>query len=251
MKPVLFTINVGDVLSDNARRSFLAACNRWGFSYLEVTGSSRFHVVGAGKTAHPCFTKFEVFAELQVPSFYVDADVLIPASFESSPLEQFDGEVGVYGVLDAQSHYTEAQRNDISVHVHEVHYDLVHQCMSGPGADRRLSKAEYMRWPINGGVLVCPSPSNRVSAVFRDMMSGAGKAIQQLGTVNNGHIEQAFLNYALESHGIRGTIPECWNRIAPPTTGRVPRACLHFTGPDYLTPETRRQVVKSFDWASL
>src|ERR1043166_1236930 len=87
------TLNIGDYLCENARQSFLAATERWGGDYVEVTASFREYL-------NPCFTKPTLFQRLYCYEriAYFDADMLIRGD-APNPFRLFRGN-GLYAVKD-------------------------------------------------------------------------------------------------------------------------------------------------------
>lgn len=68
----LFTVNIGNVLNETYRESFVAACKRWGCDFVEVTDCSAEHPFASFEKYYRTiqFGKYEYF-------IYLDPDCLI------------------------------------------------------------------------------------------------------------------------------------------------------------------------------
>ena len=222
---LLFTLNIGGVLTPNARQSIASAADRWGCEYLEVKDL-------AWKDCHPCATKLMFLAERAQPwkrIIYMDADMLV-RSDAPSPLDSVPDHL-VGGVCDYQSHYDEKLRLHIEDAVHRNHFAHLKEA----GAD--FNADDLAKRPFNGGFLVC---SNHHAWIFER----ACKTLRRNPSLD-GHVEQLCLNHALYESGMKHEMDNCWNRIAPDVNKPMADYIYHFTGSGF---GEKRNAIKTFRW---
>lgn len=187
----LFTVNIGGVLHEHARQSFLAAAQRWGAAYVEVTEATRQHPV-----RQPATLKLAAFAYTTSEAvFIVDADAVISARCPD-PFQTFPADL--LSVVD------------LTTRVDPL------------GAIQRYAEGEWRQvtaqplggWPyFNSGVMLAWRGAHQ--AVFR----------QAYDLVQRQHpplvwAEQTPLNYVCRD----GDVPLClinetWNFMRPETLG--------------------------------
>jgi hypothetical protein len=132
---ILCTINIGRFLRPNVRRSFLAACERWGCEYFEIDEIQTPYTHFIDIKHDLC--NFEQLQGKRV--LYIDADAVIredcPDPWQWVPEGYFAGVQNDQGALDQTSHYN--------------------QFMAWENMAEFLSpKPPYVGWGINGGLFM-------------------------------------------------------------------------------------------------
>ena len=217
MRCLLFTVNIagpGTSLCDNARNSFLAACNRWKFDYLEIASPLR-------EGYYPSYQKLFFLAEQ--PSYetvmYVDADVLI-RSDTPSPVIAF--EEGLHLVSDLQEHQPAEARAWVRQQVHANYYEKL-----PPSEKEALSLDSFLRSVRNAGVII------QRGQAAKNVFSSTARRVPPPGTdlAGDGHYEQFILNFEIARNpDCAKMAPNCWNCIAPCLDGPMDAFVYHFTG---------------------
>ncbi len=224
-KRAVVTINVGEVLCPNARRSFEAAAARWKADYVELTGPF------TPDTPGPTFLKLEMFRRCAADrAFYIDgSDAIIrsdaPSPFDLCPPTHLgavrngpDRSPGVEDIRDQQ----------------EIEWALFNHCLG-----TRHVCASY----FNAGVLVL----TRVT--HAGLLDRARRLVEQLSEPRRliRWQDQTFLNYGAVELGVPilmmgGT----WNYTHPECLGHwdgMERWVYHFAG----SPD-RQTILPSLDW---
>jgi Flp pilus assembly protein TadD len=235
-KFAVMTINVGDVLTENARQSFKAAAERWRAEYVELTAQPDAPAprpeTGATAVAAK-FEKFELFDRCQADRiFYIDgADAIVrsdaPTPFEICPPD----EVGaVLNTAPAGILY----RERIIACQQELEWRLFNSLQG-----RERACPDY----FNTGVLVLTRASHagmlQRARQLREALVSAGLATLW--------IDQTPLNYAAAELGIPICLmDETWNYMCPENFGHwrhMERLVYHFAGSFGL-----RGILHSLNW---
>ena len=226
----LFTINVNDILTANARASFMAAGRRWGCDFLECRATRI-------PELHPSFNKIFVATELRRYSQVccIDADMVVRGD-TPSPFACFSEHTCFYAAPDLQPQTRDAH-DRIRQHVHLPHYQELESRL-GMGVDRE----RFLANPVNSGFMVF-DPSFMTE--FFDLLIACLPH-----RCPNGLVEQALINYLLVArYGAQlRVIGVEWNYLNPPEqAGQQPMLAwiYHFTGWGY---EPHRERVATCDW---
>ncbi len=204
MKECLYTVNVGNVLCDNSRSSFIDAAQRWGCDYMEIIQPYGQH--------HPCCAKAAGALKLKAYDnlMYVDADMLIsqlcPNPFSLVPSNCMA--VVMDGQEQSKSQWWEE----------EVYRKPLEVCRNETGWDWHGSIGTF----FNTGMMLF---SNSYAA--REMFEAV---IRKLPENSTPHEEQAMINLCAWLRGSPVFLPLIWNYIVPPS-GPHPGAFInHFAG---------------------
>jgi hypothetical protein len=235
-KFAVMTINVGDVLTENARQSFKSAAARWRAEYVELTAqpdASAPRPKTAATNVAAKFEKFELFDRCQADRvFYIDgADAIVrsdaPSPFEICPPD----EVGaVLNTAPAGIPY----RERIIACQQELEWRLFDSLRGRQGAC-----PDY----FNTGVLVLTRAYHagmlQRARQLREALVSAGLATLW--------IDQTPLNYAAAELGIPICVmDETWNYMCPENFGHwrnMERLVYHFAGSFGL-----RGILQSLNW---
>jgi hypothetical protein len=187
----LLTVNIGGVLCEHARQSLVAAAERWGAAYVEVTEATRRHPV-----RQPATLKLAAFAYTTSEAvFIVDADAVIsarcPNPFQTLPAD-------LLSVVD------------LTPRVDPVGAILRH----AEGEWKKVSAQPLGGWPyFNSGVMLAWREAHE--AVFRQAYDLAQRQHPPLVWA-----EQTPLNYACQNSKVTlCLIDERWNYMRPQTLG--------------------------------
>ncbi len=223
MRLALATVNFGSVLCENTRDSFMAAADRWGASYVEITPEN------SDPSAHPFWVKLRLFEFTDADRvFYLDgADSLIrhdaPSPFEVCP-------PSMLGVV----------RNS-----HDAFPDYVQTVMredeDWAAINEALARSVPMRIPyFNAGMLV----------LTRSEHARLLSAAHKLGTELAGRLtwhDQPVLNYMAQELSVPLLLMDrTWNYMHPQRIGQwrwMQYYVYHFAG----RPE-RHSVLPLLPW---
>jgi len=226
----LVTINVNDVLTDNARASFVSASRRWGCDFLECRNTRN-------PELHPSFNKILVATELKRYNQVccLDADMVVRGD-TPSPFAYFPERSCFYGAPDLQPQ-TREFHEQIRQYIHLPYY-REWESRLGMGVDWE----RFLANPINTGFMVYDP---KIMAEFFDTLVACLPH-----RCSNSLVEQALINYLLLArYGERlRLLSNDWNYLNPPEQqGQLPMLAwiYHFTGWGYLAHKHR---VKTCDW---
>jgi hypothetical protein len=232
----LVTLNIGNVLTDNARESMLVAARRWGCGFYEITQNR----VGSG---HVCFNKYWGISDLRNDPqvgrvFYLDADVLI-RNDAPNPFDTFPDFDGVYAVLDAQylrpKDDVDAWRNEIVA----PFLRQVHAACFWPMVNLAHDIATAQDWFVGAGAFIL-HPDSPIDVIGQMVFDTPDETV-------HGWYEQALWNYILR-HGAKVVLMNpTWDRVQPDvSTGKMQDYVYHFTGPrDHAK---LKALVATYDW---
>ena len=220
----LVTINVGEVLCPNARRSFEAAAARWKADYVELNGPC------TPDAPSPNLLKFELFRLCAADrAFYIDGGDAIIRSDAPSPF-------------------------DLCPPTHLAPSATIR-------TERPTSRSSAISRKSNGAVQPLPGHAARLRLVFQRRSPGAdardarrdarprapaGRAAQRPRRLVRWQ-DQTFLNYAAVDLGVPILLmDETWNYMQPEDIGHwngMERFVYHFAG-----SPGRGKVLPSLDW---
>jgi hypothetical protein len=224
-KRAVVTINVGDVLCPNARRSFQAAAARWKADYVELTGPC------TPDAPAPTFLKLEMFSRCAADRvFYIDgSDALIrsdtPSPFDFCPPTH----LGAVRNAPAASPIVEDIRDQ-----QEIECALFNHCLG----TRHVFSSYF-----NAGVLVL------TRATHAAVLDRARRLLEQLSEPRRlvRWQDQTFLNYAAVDCGVPILLmDDTWNYTHPEDLGHwdgMERFIYHLAG----SPD-RQTILPSLDW---
>lgn len=203
MTACLFTVNVGDVLTDGSRASFIGASQRWQCDYAEIVQPFGNH--------HPCCAKASGASKFRSYDYlmYVDADTLInttcPNPFEMKP-------VRLSVVKDGQDQSKSPWWEEA------VYRSPLAVCEKQTGRKWSRSKDEF----FNTGVMLWPSTYS-----IREMFEWVLRKLPENSTP---HEEQAMINLSAWACGNPEFLSIDWNYIVPPSGPNKDAYINHFAG---------------------
>lgn len=237
-KHLVWTVNINNHMSANARESIMAAADRWGCDYLEVRTIF-------DRRLYPSFAKVTSIEKILCyeRAVYFDSDMLIHID-APSPFEVFDDPSKFVCALDIhpENHdpnseqWTEVKNNVQAYYWEVLEYHL------GWG----VPKERFMDNFFNSGFFVC-SPK-RHKTIFRAIESALPLSGGRENFSWSAHYEQALFNYALQAYRPNDQLlaGECWNRLEPPISEPVMTDYVwHFTGFYF---HVHKHTVSSYDW---
>jgi D-inositol-3-phosphate glycosyltransferase len=222
MKTALLTLNIGNVLRENSRASFIAAARRWGCDYIEITESSE---------PFPHAMKLRAFELCDADRiFYIDSDTVISADCPS-PFDVFPEDAFV-ACENQQEQMTELCRNACADNIAR---DLltINEVMG-------VNLPNYPTNFINSGMWVASR------ALHSDVLKYALKvALACHG--RTAWMDQSALNHALISARTPVYKPApTWNYQFPPDSGSGPMEnfIYHWAGGE------NRDQIDGVNWRS-
>jgi hypothetical protein len=224
-KRALVTINVGEVLCPNARRSFEAAAARWKADYVELNGPCTPDV------PTPHLFKFELFRLCAADRvFYIDGGDAVIRSDAPSPFDLCPPtHLGAVRNDTARAPNIEDIRDQ-----QEIEWALYNHCLGTQHAC-----ALY----FGSGVLVLTRATH---AEMLDRARGLGKQLKGLSRLIQWE-DQTLLNYAVVDLGVPILVmDETWSYVHPEDIGHwngMERFVYHFAG-----SRDRRTILPSLDW---
>lgn len=229
----LVTLNIGHFLTPNAAESMIAAANRWGCEFHEITDN------WVGNQACEYNKYVGLYRLLKKPgaqsAMFLDADTLVrsdaPNPFTEATIQNPSL---VYGVLDA-AHAPEYQQwfDDVI----GQWWFKVDDMLRYP-IESAVLRATAKDWFINAGCFIVTQYTLDELAVFAEHIPTDRC---------NGRMEQCLWNYILKAHNRIGLLDKTWNKIQPDlSTGTMKDFVYHFTGP-IDTVKVKAQVA-TYDW---
>lgn len=233
----ILVLNVGDVMTENARHSMVAAARRWGCDYVETTVNrhARFDPTYSKCAAIRDVSHYERIA-------YYDADFLIhdraPSVFESL------WNTGLfYAVKDITGPAPHLPKNSWPTIGHDVRGMYYSPLVNLTGI--RIPKEKYMKRFFNAGFfLMTPSKHGEILDYFEKNRPKNQDHSQRL----NGHWEQALFNYGVQTLFPKrlALVDKTWNTIDPDVSeNKMSSYAYHFTG---ISKGETRKVLPHFDW---
>lgn len=251
----LVTINVNDVLCENARNSFISAAQRWKIDYIEVINNI------AGENVCPHFNKF--YFPSRFSSYdrliYIDSDCLIHAK-APYPLDFFDNPEKFYAVKDL---------NDKRILPGTKEYDLVYNDVQlkwckyvehifkhdseeikksdwhpdvPPFNVKEISTENIVSNFFNSGFFIC-SPYYHKD-LFERFLSFIPHEPNDIDAKKD-RVEQAMLNYMVQLYSEYELIDDTWNYLSPELNQKMHKYIYHFTG---FNSWELKEAIKFFDW---
>jgi len=223
MKTALITLNINNVLCENAKASHSHASNRWGCEYV-IINENKF------PNSYPSWNKFNI---LQNPNYdrvlLIDSDMLISSKCDNP-----------------------FKFKQPFVVVRDSHYELYDEpAKLYPYIKDYLTR--YEKEFINDGlILPCNFVLNFFNSGFilfdkkiRLVLNKYSSLIEKYSIGGSSHKEQALLNYIIQKEVLIRYINRKWNVINPDLTKPIDSSIYHFTGGD---PKILKTSLPSFNW---
>jgi hypothetical protein len=227
---IVWTVNINNHMTSNARESISHAADRWGCDFLEIRTifDSRLY---------PSFAKITSFEKLEgyERAAYFDSDMLIHIN-TPSPFEIFNDNNKFYATLDI---HPERYGNNQEYYYNILEYQL----------GWNVSKETFLNNFFNSGFFVYST--KRHKPIF--------KAISQALPLSGGrenfsfsaHYEQALFNYIVQAMRPNDLeiVEETWNYLEPPIENLVMDSYVwHFTGYNFWKI---KDTIKDYNWRTV
>jgi lipopolysaccharide biosynthesis glycosyltransferase len=237
-KNLVWTVNINNHMSSNARESISDAADRWGCDYLEIRTIFDTRL-------YPSFAKICSFEKIEgyERAVYFDSDMLIHID-TPNPFEVFSDESKFYATLDIHPHRYKIDDeiwSNVKNDNQEYYYNILEQQFGW-----NISKEIFLDNFFNSGFFLYSS--KRHKSIF--------KAISQALPLIDGrevfsfsaHYEQALFNYIVQ--GMRPNdltiVDESWNYLEPPINEpKMNSYVWHFTGYNFWKI---KDSIKDYDW---
>jgi len=221
LRKSLVTINLNNVLAQNARQSFCDAAERWGASYVELT-------VGLGPGLSPMALKLKLFELTDADRvFYVDGSDVIIAKAAPSPFSECPPEV-LGAVRNAYPRFP----NYLAVRAQEdTEWEIINDQLG-----QSLPMSPFF---FNAGVMLLTRRPHTEVLERAASLAGSIKGLKWY--------DQTVLNYAVAEAGVPVLqMDETWNFVHAQTLGHwrwMDKYIYHFAGSDM-----RSTVLPTLDW---
>jgi hypothetical protein len=234
-KNLIWTVNINNHLSDNARQSLSHAADRWNCDFLEVRTIF-------DNRLYPSFAKICSFEKIEGYDrcAYFDSDML-------NPFEVFQDKSKFIAVLDIhpQNHdHNSEQWITVKNNVQEHYWHILEEQFGwGVPKDRFLDNF------FNSGFYMI-SPKHH-KTIFKAISQALPLTDGREGFCYSAHYEQALFNYVVQAYRKEELLlaDEKWNRLEPLINSpRMNDYVWHFTGFNFWKI---KDTVKDYDWKSV
>lgn len=237
-KNLLWTININNYLSDNARESFSHAANRWNCDFLEIRTIFN-------DAFYPSFAKVTSFSKIEGydRAVFVDSDMLISID-APNPFDIFSNKDEFVAVLDfhTQNHEVGGKYwQSVKVNNQEFHWNVL-ESQFGWG----VPKNEFMDNFFNSGFFICTPKRHKV--IFRAIESALPLVEERIHFSYSAHYEQALFNYVVQAFRKKDLllVEEKWNKLEPDITlPKMPEYIWHFTGVEF---HKIKHTIYDYNW---
>lgn len=239
-KNIVWTVNINNHMSDNARESLSHAADRWGCDFLEIRTIFN-------NTLYPSFAKICSSEKLEgyERAVYFDSDMLIHIN-TPNPFEVFNDNSKFYATLDIHPERYGTDNEmwfNVKNNNQEYYYNILEQQL-GWG----VSKENFLNKFFNSGFFLYST--KRHKPIF--------KAISQALPLTDGreifafsaHYEQALFNYVVQALRPKDLeiVEETWNYLEPPIENLMMNSYVwHFTGYNFWKI---KDTIKDYNWRS-
>jgi len=237
-KNLVWTVNINDHMSCNARESISHAADRWECDFLEVRTifDSRLY---------PSFAKISSFEKIEGydRAVYFDSDMLIHID-TPNPFEVFNNRNKFYASLDIHPERYDTNSEmwfNVKNNNQEFYYNILEQQI-GWG----INKDTFLNRFFNSGFYLYTT--KRHKSIFKAISQALPLSGGRENFAFSAHYEQALFNYVLQ--GIRPNdlelIEEKWNYLEPPIDNpRMDSYVWHFTGYNFWKI---KDTINDYDW---
>ncbi len=237
-RKLLWTVNINNHMSDNARASLSHAADRWGCDYMEI------RTIFDGRL-YPSYAKVVSIDKIMSydRAVYFDSDMLIHID-APSPFDELPDREKFYCTLDIHpQNHDHASEQWITVkNVVQSNYWDILDGQLGWGVDRD----KFMDNFFNSGFFLC-SPK-RHKPIFRAIETALPLAGGREQYAWSAHYEQALFNYTLQAYRPNDLVivDETWNRLEPPIKEQsMTDYVWHFTGFYF---HIHKASIHNYDW---
>lgn len=227
MKTALLTLNINNVLCENAKSSHLHACERWGCEYV-IVDENKF------PNSFPSWNKFNILRNSDYErALLIDSDMLISSKCDSP----FKFKQPFVTVRDSHYElYTPGYKETDQLHVYIKDYltryreEFINDGLSLP--------CNFILNFFNSGFILFDKSISNVFDKYSPL-------IEKYSINGSSHKEQALLNYIIQKELLITYITRKWNVINPDLTKPINDSIYHFTGGD---PKILKTALESFKW---
>lgn len=239
-KNLVWTVNINNHMSSNARESISHAADRWGCDYLEIRTIF-------DERLYPSFAKITSFEKIEgyERAVYFDSDMLVHID-APNPFEVFQNKQKFYATLDIHPTRYDSD-SDIWKNVKFNNQDFYHNVLESQ-IGWGVSKETFLNKFFNSGFFLYST--KRHKAIFKAISQALPLSGGRESFAFSAHYEQALFNYIVQS--IRPNdleiVEESWNYLEPPIELPKMNAYVwHFTGYNFWKI---KETIKEYNWRS-
>jgi lipopolysaccharide biosynthesis glycosyltransferase len=237
---IVWTVNINNHMSDNARASLSHAADRWGCDFLEI------RTIFDGRL-YPSFAKITSFEKIEgyERAAYFDSDMLIHID-TPSPFEIFREKEKFVAVLDIhpENHdHNSEQWLFVKNNVQEYYWHILESQFGW-----NVSKETYLNRFFNSGFYLMNT--KRHKSIFKVISQALPLIDGRESFCYSAHYEQALFNYVVQAYRPNDLYlaEEKWNRLEPPIEQEIMNDYVwHFTGYNFWKI---KDTVKDYNWRS-
>jgi lipopolysaccharide biosynthesis glycosyltransferase len=235
---LVWTVNINNHMSENARQSISEAADRWGCDFLEI--KTIFNT-----SLYPSFAKTCSFDKIEgyERAVYFDSDMLIHID-APNPFEVFQDTQKFVAVLDIhpQNHdHNSIMWRTVKGDVQERYWHILEQQFSWG-----VSKERFLDHFFNSGFFIINT--KRHKTIFKAMENALPLTEDRIDFVYSAHYEQALFNYVVQAFRFNDLYlaEETWNRLEPLIEEpRMTDYVWHFTGFNFWV---NKHTIKEYNW---
>ena len=236
---LVWTVNINNHLSENARRSLSHASKKWNCDFMEIQ-------TVFDQRLYPSFAKISSFEKIEGYDrcVYFDSDILIHVD-TPNPFEIFEDRTKFVAVLDIhpQNHdHSSEQWITVKNNVQENYWYILEE-QFGWG----ITKERFMDNFFNSGFFLMTPKHHKT--IFKVISQTLPLTDGREGFASSAHYEQALFNYVLQAYRSNELLltEEKWNRLEPPIQSqRMFDYVWHFTGFNFWK---MKDTINDYDWS--
>lgn len=236
---LVWTVNINNHLSENARKSLSHASQRWNCDFMEIQ-------TVFDQRLYPSFAKISSFEKIEGYDrcVYFDSDMLIHVD-APNPFEVFEDRTKFVAVLDIhpQNHdHNSEQWVTVKNNVQENYWYIL-EAQFGWG----VPKERFMDNFFNSGFFVMTPKHHKT--IFKAISQALPLTDGREGYAFSAHYEQALFNYVVQAYRNNELLltEEKWNRLEPPIQSqRMFDYVWHFTGFNFWK---MKGTINDYDWS--
>lgn len=238
---LVWTVNINNHLSENARKSLSHASQRWNCDFMEIQ-------TVFDNRLYPSFAKISSFEKIEGYDrcVYFDSDMLIHID-APNPFEVFQDQRKFIAVLDIhpQNHdHSSEQWVTVKNNVQENYWYILEKQL-GWG----VPKERYMDNFFNSGFFMMTPKHHKT--IFKVISQALPLTDGRESFSYSAHYEQALFNYVIQAYRSNELFlaEEKWNRLEPPIESpRMNDYVWHFTGYNFWK---MKDTINNYDWRSI
>jgi hypothetical protein len=237
-KNLVWTVNINNHFSENARKSLSHAADRWKCDFMEIRTIF-------DERLYPSFAKICSFEKLEgyERCAYFDSDMLIHID-TPNPFEVFEDKKKFVAVLDIhpKKHDHNSEQWIAVKNNNQDFYWHILENQFGWGVPRERFLDNF----FNSGFYMM-SPKHH-KAIFKAISQALPLTDGRENFCFSAHYEQALFNYIVQAYrkDELTLVDESWNRLEPPIDlPRMSDYVWHFTGHNFWKI---KHTIKDYDW---